>query len=442
MNDTGIGYAGLDGVWWLPACEPFHLPQAVADELAEIGQAVFSLLDVVAGLYGSDDHEAVNRLLEYKVPAQIIKRMAVGPVYAMRPDFQLYPLPDGRCRPVVTEVEICPSAFGFAHAMQVGYGVDTDLRDAFGSFLDGRELLVVGTTEWSEFLFDQLAFCKALDGAGGTGRILYDRPFADIAESVRLGKRWTPPMFGVRERPDEWDVDVLGRINRHQLDRYLWPDATGWPEHVGDDVVFRFGYTDLFSPAHLDLFERWQTRGATFLNPAAFILDSKAMMAALSLSDVREQIEATRPGGLTILDQCVPETVLMRSNEGERLTANKDDWVLKFAGFDGLNRAWGGRSLQVGTENSQTSWEQALQLATSLPWPVVAQRAVPSLRTDIAYFDEFDEVCWLGDGNTRLRAFFLRGDVTVTCGAHITVTADEARVAEGTETVQAPVVFS
>ena len=27
MDATGIGYAGIEGVWWLPACQPFVWPQ-------------------------------------------------------------------------------------------------------------------------------------------------------------------------------------------------------------------------------------------------------------------------------------------------------------------------------------------------------------------------------------------------------------------------------
>jgi hypothetical protein len=48
----------------------------------------------------------------------------------------------------------------------------------------------------------------------------------------------------------------------------------------------------------------------------------------------------------------------------------------------------------------------------------------------------------MADGHTRLRTFFLRdGDVSVACGSHLTVSGGTMRVSEGTDAVQAPVVF-
>ena len=47
MDATGIGYAGIEGVWWLPACQPFVWPQALQSHLADIGAALFHFLDGV-----------------------------------------------------------------------------------------------------------------------------------------------------------------------------------------------------------------------------------------------------------------------------------------------------------------------------------------------------------------------------------------------------------
>src|SRR5687767_9816483 len=98
MNHTGIGYAGIDGAWWLPAVEPFVLPAQVEHDLAEIGRAIFLLFDIVTALYGTAEGEAcgLNRLLENKVPPHILRLRGSGRVEAVRPDFQLCLTADGQ----------------------------------------------------------------------------------------------------------------------------------------------------------------------------------------------------------------------------------------------------------------------------------------------------------------------------------------------------------
>ncbi len=442
MSDTGIGYAGLDGAWWLPACEPFRLPAYLADELADCGRAIFALIDAVTRLYHDDAPAAVRRLLGHKVPAHVRRQTDRSPALSLRPDFQLQPLPDGRIRPVVTELEICPSAHGFAHAMQVGYQLETDIVQAFARLLGGRTLLIVGTYHWSEFIFDQLAFCRALAEAGARAFVLTDRPVSQMAADVRRGKRWQLPMFGVHERPAEWNIDVASRLRQTDLERFLWPDAGEWPEDVGDAMVFRFGYVDLFDEEVLGSFGLWQAAGATMLNPASFILDTKVTMAALALADVRDRIEFDSPGCLAILDRCIPETILVDDQHVPELVREKDAWIVKYAGFDGDNQAWGGRSLQAGAGLMDDAWADVLTRALQRPWPVVAQRFVPSLAVDIDYLDHANQPVRLHDVGTRLRTFFLRhGDEVSSCGAHITCGPGRNRVSEGTDAVQAPVQF-
>ncbi|MDQ3248483.1 MAG: hypothetical protein M3Q45_04665, partial [Chloroflexota bacterium] len=170
-----------------------------------IAHAIFHLFDAVTALYGTPEGHAsgLTKLLQYKVPTFIPRLMNDGQVLSVRPDFQLVRLADNpaRYQLVATELEICPSAHGFAHAMQVGYGLRTDLVEMFAHWLDGRELLFVGTSQWSEFLLEQLAFCRALAQFGVRGRVLYDLPVATIAEEVRSGKRWQPPIFGIVSKP-------------------------------------------------------------------------------------------------------------------------------------------------------------------------------------------------------------------------------------------------
>ena len=288
-------------------------------------------------------------------------------------------------RLVATELEICPSAHGFAHALQAGYQLDTDLVAAFARLLGGRELLFVGTSQWNEFLFEQLAFCRALAEVGARGRVLYDQPIAAMAAQIRSGERWRTPMFGIAEQPATWDDDIVGRIHAHGFERFLWPDAPDWPPTVGDALVFRFGYFDCFAADKLQRMLDWQAAGATMLNPTMFILDSKVIMATLQLPDLRRQIAAHAPAALATLDRCIPETLLVEPATVAQLRREQRDWVVKYAGYDRGNLAWGGRSLQVGMQRTGDEWARILDSCLELPWPVVAQRVAPTARIDIAY---------------------------------------------------------
>ncbi|MDX1612935.1 MAG: hypothetical protein R3300_01420 [Candidatus Promineifilaceae bacterium] len=445
LNKTGIGYAGLDGVWWRPATTPFSLPATLRAELVECGRALFALFDGVTELYRAGQSERLQHLLTYKVPGSLQQLVGSGRVLAVRPDFQLCLTAEGHYRPVATELEICPSAQGFAHAMQVAYGLAPDLARETVRLLAGRPLLVVGARSWSPFLFEQLAFCRALEAHGGEGRVLYDRPLALLDEEVRAERRWRPPLFGVPVRPPGWQSELLSRLRAADLQRYWWPDDSRWPDDVGEAVIFRFGYLNLFDREALDHFAAWQASRATWLNPPAFFLDSKTLLAATRLPIVRETVRARLgASGLQALDRCLPETVLLAPEQCEQLTAEQPEWVVKLAGFDDGELAWGGHSLTVGAECSAVEWRRVLTQYAALPWPVVAQRAVPSTRIDIAFLDEHDQPRRLPNGRTRLRVFLLRqeDDQVAVCGAHVTVSDGSSGVAEGLEAVQAPVVFT
>jgi hypothetical protein len=447
MNETGIGYAGIDGVWWRPATAPCALPAMLRSELAQIGRSLFALFDAVLALHDArpEAEQGLQRLLKERVSPELASLVANGRVELVRPDFQLVPI-DGEAgyRLVATELEICPSAQGFAHAMQVGYGLATDLANQVAHWLQGRPLLIVATAQWSEFLFDQLAFCRALAERGAQAQLLFDRPLAAIAAEVRRGERWQPPLFGVDRRPQGWDEAVLARIRRHALEPYLWPDDHEWPAAVGEAVLFRFGYLDTFSPAHLARLQHWSAHGATLLNPVSYFLDSKTLLATLNLPAVRRQIARCDQTALALLDRTIPETILLERHQLPRLRREQAQWVIKFAGFDRGNEAWGGRSLRLGAGCSAAQWDGLLRQSLRLDWPVVAQRAVPSAQVQIDYFDEADQPATLC-GTTRLRSFLLRppakaADAWVG-GTHLTVTAGSAKVAESTVAVQAPIEF-
>ena len=451
MTATGIGLGGIDGPWWRLARHPFVAPADVEKELVEIAEAIFLFLDVVDAQYrnATGGHNELVRLLQYKAPPNLHYTSRNGasmrPVYGLRPDFQLHII-NGHIQPVATELEIAPSAHGFAHAMQVAYGLPTELVEQYAEFLAGRPLLFVGTEQWSEFVLEQLAFCRALHDAGARGLVLYDKPLRALAAEVAAGQRWQPPMFGIPRKTADWNADIWGRIQRHGLAPFIYPHDETWPTDVGNAVVFRFGYGVNFSAHHLAYFERWRNQGATLLNPPTFYLDSKALLCALRLSSVREQIAATSSAALTALDRAIPETHLL-GWEGantllSKLQEERTQWIIKFAGFDVDNQAWGGRSVQIGAQYSDTAWTALLKRSMHLPWPVVAQRMTPSLQIDMPYFDVAGAPALLPNGVTRLRSFMLRhGDGRITVGGnHLTVSTRQ-QVSEGVDAVQAPVVF-
>ena len=437
MDATGIGYAGIEGVWWLPACQPFVWPQALQSHLADIGAALFHFLDGVWTVLKNRSDPELAAQLRHKVPARLLACCHLAPVLSVRPDFQLVPTPDPArpLRPVLTEIEIAPSAQGFAHAMQVGYGLPTDLADCFATFLAGRTLLFVGTAQWSEFLFEQLAFCRALAERGATAFVLYDRSLQALTAEIAQGKRWVPPLFGVPTRPASWNLDLPARLRRQGLEAF-WRDE--WPEQVGSAVLFRFGYLENFSSAQLAQLAAWQAHGATFLNPLAYPLDSKVLLAALQRPSVRDQIPAAKRA---LLDDVIPATHLLTPALVPQLQQEQEAWLVKYAGFDGGGAAWGGRSVEIGLEQSAEAWSDRLASALELPWPVVAQRLTLSARLS-AEAARPDGTVATHTGSSRLRAFFLRtvGGETHSCGAHVTLSAG-LRVAEGTESVQGPVAF-
>ena len=437
MEATGIGYAGIEGCWWLPACEPFALPVSLKQDLEAIAEAVFVLLDTVLALYGRSAE--LTALLNHKVPADLRHSLSPGRVALLRPDLQLVPTADG-LRPVATELEICPSAQGFVHAMQVAYGLEPDLRDETAALLAGRELLIVGTEAWSEFLFEQLAFCKALAAVEARGRVLYNRPLSRMATEVARGRRWRPPLFGLPTRPDRWDGDVAARIERHGLGPFCWPEDAVWPDAVGEAALFRFGYGNDFTPGERACFRRWEQGGARWLNPPHFVLDSKVVLAATRLQEVRMAIGDSRH--LTVLDKAICETHVLLPETLYRFVADKDEWLLKFAGFDDGQQAWGGRSLRIGHDYTKNSWRRLLRRAAHLPWPVVIQRLTPSLRLDMPYIATDGTTHILANAGTRLRSFFLRhNDRIAVAGTHLTARQSRFQVTEATDAVQAPVRF-
>lgn len=444
MRATGIGFAGLDGAWWLPATRPFALSHAHQGQLNEAAMAIFVLLDVVGDLFQTPLGAAsgLDALLRWKTPAHLHAYLDRSPVYSLRPDFQLHSTGDDLDF-VATELEICPSAQGFAHAMQLGYGLPPDLLERFVAYLAGRPLLIVGTEQWSEFLIEQLAFCKSLAAYAAEGYVLYDRPLSRLADEFAAGQRWQPPMFGIPRKPAGWNQNLLARLAAQGLLKHWLGEDGQWPSAVGHAVVFRFGYLECFAPQRLTALASWQRQGATLLNPLSFLYENKSLLAALQLPAIRQEIARRSPTALPTLDRGIAPTLLLNEETAASVIEERAAWVLKFAGFDSGNQAWGGRSLQIGATHDQASWRGVVERYLSLPFPVVAQRLIPSLRLDIDYFDGASQVQKMLQGTTRLRAFLLRGEAMLATpsGVHLTVAAGTQQVSEASDTVQAPVVF-
>lgn len=441
LRATGISFAGLQGAWWLAACEPFALPRSVHTQLQDISHALFTLFDVVNARFGIDAE--LTALLSYKVPERLRGWASAAPVLSLRPDFQLCLTPDG-FQLVATELEMCPSAHGWAHAMQAAYGLETDLAGTFAHWLNGRSLLFSGTQKWSEFSLEQLAFCRALAQHGAHARVAYDVPLETIAQEFAAGTRWQTPMFGISTKPPEWDTDLLSRLKANGLLEF-WEHNSPSPFERGAQGVrvFRFGYLENFAPQQQAAFHHWATQGVCFLNPPTFYLDSKAVMATLRLPSVRAELAAET---LAVLEACIPETLILHEELWPRLQAEQNQWVLKFSGYDTGQLGWGGRSVQIGAQHTPESWAQVLRAYTALPIPTVAQRLAPSARVSIDYFERNGARQTMLNGFTRLRTFFLRDDKhpersAYLCGSHLTVSGGTMQVSEATDSVQAPIVF-
>lgn len=445
LDEAAVGYAGVEGAWWLPSLAPFDFGPRARRLLEAAGQAIAALCACVAELAATPAGAAagLDALLRHKVPAHLMALHSRAPVLGVRPDFQIVAGQKGGLeRFVATELEICPSAQGFAHAMQHAYGLPTDLADACARLLGGRTLLFVTTGQWSEFLFEQAGFCRALEERGASGRVLLDLPLAEIDRSVQAGERWRPPLFGIDREPPGWDPRVLRRLEARGLRRFV-DDSVQWPERLPETVVFRFGYLDCFAPEHLRQLVAWESQGVQFLNPCSFVYDSKCLMAAARLPGVRawlaERFGAEVPD---LLDEVLPETLLLTAETAQRIAQERPQWVLKYAGFDGGDLVWGGRSLRVGALVDDAAWSQTLRQALALRFPVVAQRYVPSLQLTAEYLRRDGPVGQMVDGTSRLRAFFMRGgeEDPTCCGVHVTL-ANGVLVSEGSSSVQGPVRF-
>lgn len=431
IRATGVGEAAVEGAWWGCATEPVEMSSAEFNQLTQIGNAIFALTDAVADELHENPTGAFAQRLREKVPAHLAQTLNLAPVLMCRPDFQLVPTVDG-LQFVLTEIEIAPFSEGCAHAMQVAYDVEADTVPTFAHMLNGRELLFVGTHEWNRYIYDQLAFCKALAAQGARAAVLYNQTVAEMETAIQNGTSWRDLLKG-GDAPSMTD-----HIARHNFAPFLRDE---WPASVGDAVIFRFGYVEHFTPAQHALFRRWEAQGATFLNPFSFHLDSKVLLEGVHTAAIRQRLCAQT---VAALERCIPETHLLTSDNLARFVAEKDTWLIKFAGFDETNTAWGGRSVRFGRDFSAEKWHQTLQNANQLNWPVVAQRLAVSQQLTLDYYRPDGTTTTQHNGYTRQRTFFVRANANTPathCGSHITLN-NSMNVSEGSpDAIQAPIRF-
>jgi hypothetical protein len=254
-----------------------------------------------------------------------------------------------------------------------------------------------------------------------------------ICESPLRVDGWSPNAFGMPRKPGRWDADVPERLARHGFDVLL---ARAVPPP--DALIYRFGYMDTFTLRWRRRLRDWSLAGVTFINPPVFLYDTKALLALVGVSSVDRQLSLRQRAGI---DALLLETHVLTLAMRAQLIDERERWVLKFAGFDRDERAWGGRSLQVGAQMTARAWRDTIDAWLRLPFPCVAQRAAPS-----ALLSASDARGRPFLGRSRVRAFFVRaGSRMHVCGAHLTLArrrTNAVGVYEGADALQTPIVFA
>ncbi len=441
MNATGIGYKGLSGVSWLPSLKPIPLAKYLEDVLVGIGDAIFLLYDAVAHLYEQKDPDVVS-LLSHKVPSRISKMSLPGTVDIIRPDIVISSAEDGSHRFVITELESCPAGQGMTHAMQTGYKLSPAMADEFTTYLDGRDFVVLATHEWSEYTFEQAVFVKALRDRGVRAFILLDEDLG-VIHNLALAK-WKAPKELPPALLSSWDTNFLGRLRKYGFNEFVFGETL--PVKIGASAVYyRFGYFDNFSSEWLNQMRVWQENGATIINPLQYYLESKSLMAAAKLPTVRAWISDRNKLVVETLDSCLAETRLIHSGltSPEDLTNNRHYWLTKFAAWDGNNKSWGSRSLEFGSQHSDTSWMINIKDMSRLDHPVVVQHVIAPAEFQVAYAAADGTAQEFNRGRSRLTPFLLRGEHgTVHCGSTITLRENTVRIHGASDAVEGPVIFT
>ena len=457
MNETGIGYGGIQGISWSPALEPFILPRTLGEQLHSLGEAVFLLYDAVDALYQTD--ELIQRFVSYKFPDYLPPLVSSGQLSLFRLDIVLTRTDEGTYQPVVTEVEVVPGMAGLAHCMQEGYGLQADLLDRFIEYLAGRPYIVFVASHSSvEFSFEQAVFCQALRERGVNAQMVFDKPIVDVHQKAQA--EWMLRQDAPAWAKEAWSTNFQDRLNQCGFNQFvsgLDLSSAGSEESLhksllakamGGAVVYRLGYfPDYTLPVLQQMFQLRQVK-AKVINPIRFYLENKAVLGALAFESVRQWIQKREATALAVLDHGIAETCLLESSiyTMKNLKENQKSWVLKNGAWDLDNLSWGSRSLEDGRRYSRADWYRLLGVKLDLPYPVIAQRRLPSAQFDIAYVNrEKGDIDLMSGAIARLCIFFLRMEERVMFGgAHITLRAQRGNIIAvhgALDAVWAPVVF-
>lgn len=442
MDATSIGYKGFEGVSWRQAMEPFKMDPDFLDRLGAIARALALGFQAVRELW--DTTPELRTLLTRGKPAHIPTLMLGDQIGLMRPDITIVKDPKtGILRPVITELESCPGGQGMAHAMEVGYGLNTTMVDAYLRLLAGRRYIVYATHQWSEYVFDQAVCVQALRERGIDAEIWFDRPLRQIHDNAQ--RDWVPhPEIPAQERA-LWNQDFLGRLKRCGFDTFVHGSDEGLPETLGPEtVVFRFGYFDNFRLTDgLDRLQAWHAQGAQIVNPLWFTLESKMLMGAFWLPAVEAWIRARDPEALTVLHNGLAETHPIHQRPTDVLQ-RPYEWTTKIAAWDGDNRCWGARGVEFGSQaQSDQKWEEHVRACADRPYPIAIQRFILSHRFNAAWCDRAMRVDILRAARARLTPFFLfHTDGTVElAGSTITLRTRSLKIHGAADAVEGPVVF-
>lgn len=439
---TGVGYKGLSGVSWLPGLTEMPLGSDVEQQIVDLGRAIFGLTDAVAALWEGDHR--VRSLLQHRVPGRIPRIAARQRVSIIRPDIVL--IPHGESfRPVCTELESCPAGQGMTHAMQLAYGLPTEMVDRFIELLDGRPFTVVATNQWAEYVWDQASFVWALRERGVNARMVFDRPLNEIQIQVNGDGplAWKIPAAVTASVRAQWNSDFLGRLQA--LDWIEFVCGGELPESL-PGVVFRFGYFDNFSPGNLARMERWIEQGTEIVNGLDFWHESKVVMAAIGLESVQSWIvERHGTEMLQVLHDCVATTRLLDPSfcNLAELREQRAYWLTKFAAWDGDNQSWGSRSLELGSACGQEAWSRSLEARMGLHHPVVAQHVIRSAQFSRCYVGADSRVAMLTGARIRVTPFLLRlqDGSTAHAGSTATLRSGTFRIHGATDAVEVPIRF-
>lgn len=389
VRESGIGYGGLEGITWRMMGRgerSISLPRYVIDRFTHVAQALSAFITV---LHHAKDAE-VHELLSFRKPERVTNLVGRKPMRLFRPDVVLTEAADGNFSFRITEIESAPGGLGMFEAVRQAYQHDVGSQSILAQLrrvIGTRPFVVVMNHRWVDYLWDICTACKCLREQGVDVRVIVDRSFTDLeAYASREWQERQAEMPAHTSQLQNWNPHLRQRLEQYGFRDFLECHAE-LPEKIdGAPVVFRMGYHGSFRDRDtLERMSRWErNNGATILNGLHYGFESKAMLAALQLPSIRDQLSSSiRLDILALLDQHVAPTYALnpRFSDLNHLCAMHQNGVLKVAAWDeGDHLSWGARGLTVGQDCTYTQWVQALGSALAATHPSVVQQRVKSVR--------------------------------------------------------------